>query len=276
MRPQRPRSSDDGVGRGFIHSYGLFWSADEVPWFRRESESREQYRLFGRLGTRGPRLQVCDFRSQRGIYVLYDDYGPYYVGLTRVGTLGNRLKQHRSDQHRGAWDRFSWFGFAPVLRRGRYADGTSVLGSVPERLLADAKWGIRDIEALLIQTLGTQHRGNSMRGPSAAPSSGGRGWRTKSTITSPGSNSPSAHDSENRRAATASRSYALRRPCSCSRVCASSSRSHGSSASAYVAPGSVKLWCALPRRRSGVDAARPERPLPRRGGRRSSVRGRSD
>ena len=117
--------------------------------------------MLGRLGKRGPNLQVCDFRFQRGIYVLYDDYGPYYVGLVRVGTLGNRLKQHRSDDHARSWDRFSWFGFAPVLKGPRYADGTQALGKVRDRLLTDSRWAIRDLEALLIQSLGTQMRGNS-------------------------------------------------------------------------------------------------------------------
>jgi hypothetical protein len=163
MRPQRPRPADGVLRRGFSHSYGLFWSADEVPWFRRESEAGERYRLLGRVGKRPPRLQICDFRLQRGIYILYDDYGPYYVGLTRIGTLGSRLKQHRRDQHEGAWDRFSWFGFAPVLKIGRYADGTSVLGKLRKQLAADSRWAIHDLEALLIQSLGTQQRGNSLK-----------------------------------------------------------------------------------------------------------------
>jgi hypothetical protein len=161
MPPARPGSrSRDKQRRGFIHSYGLFWSADEINWFR-NSERRDRFRMLGRLGKRWPSLQVCDFRFQRGIYVLYDDYGPYYVGLTRVGTLGNRLKQHRTDSHAGNWDRFSWFGFAPVLKGPRYEDGTVALGKVPQRLLTDSRWAIRDLEALLIQSLGTQHRGNS-------------------------------------------------------------------------------------------------------------------
>jgi len=114
-------------------------------------------------GKRGASLQVCDFRFQRGIYVLYNDYGPYYVGLVRVGTLGNRLKQHRSDSHAGEWDRFSWFGFSRVLPARPYADGTKALGKVRDKLLTGSKWAIRDIEALLIQSLGTQHRGNGLQ-----------------------------------------------------------------------------------------------------------------
>jgi hypothetical protein len=164
MPPRRRNSrSQDHQRRGFIHSYGLFWSADEVNWFR-DAENRDRFRLLGRLGKRGPSFRVCDFRLQRGIYILYDNYGPYYVGLVRVGTLGNRLKQHRTDGHQGNWDRFSWFGFAPVLKGPRYEDGTSALGKLPDKLLTDSRWAIRDVEALLIQSLGTQHRGNTMQG----------------------------------------------------------------------------------------------------------------
>lgn len=143
---------------GFIRCYGLFWSADEVLW-RPGAGNRSSFRILGRVGERSPKLRVCDFRQQRGIYVLYDDYGPYYVGLCRKQGLGARLKQHLSDDHEGRWDRFSWFGFQRVLK-SRETDGTQKLGRLPTRLLVDSMSTIGDIEALLIQSLGTQHRGN--------------------------------------------------------------------------------------------------------------------
>jgi hypothetical protein len=142
--------------RGFIRCYGLFWSAQEVNWFPRRDGGT--FRLLGRRGKKQPK--VCDFRRQTGIYVLYDEYGPYYVGLTRDQPIGNRLRQHRLDRHEGKWDRFSWFGFRPVLRAGRFSDGTLGLGEVPQRLSVDSRSTIGDVEALLIQSLGTQHRGN--------------------------------------------------------------------------------------------------------------------
>jgi hypothetical protein len=158
---QRPRNTDR-QRRGFIHAYGLFWDVGEVIWFPSGRGSRGQFRLLGRVGGHRGNLQVCDFRAQRGIYVLYDDYGPYYVGLTRTTPIGNRLRQHMSDRHADKWDRFSWFGFRPVLG-GTLADGTRGLGRVPQRLLTDSRWTIGDIEALLIQSLGTQHRGNAVQ-----------------------------------------------------------------------------------------------------------------
>jgi hypothetical protein len=145
--------------RSFIRCYGLFWNADEVEWNRADSSSN-RFRLLGRIGQNKGKLQVCDFRTVRGIYVLNDDYGPYYVGLARDAGIGGRLRRHRTDRHAGLWDRFSWFGFQHVLASS-LADGSRQLGTVPHRLLTESKRTIGDIEALLIQALGAQHRGHS-------------------------------------------------------------------------------------------------------------------
>lgn len=142
--------------RGFIRCYGLFWRADQVLW--QPGRGRREFRILGHRGENRPSLALCDFRDQRGIYVLYDDYGPYYVGLTRDTPIGNRLRRHTLDRRAGKWDRFSWFGFRRVLRKA--PAGIQALGGVPRKLLAESRWTIGDIEALLIQSLGTQHRGN--------------------------------------------------------------------------------------------------------------------
>jgi hypothetical protein len=86
--------------------------------------------------------------------------GPYYVGLTSRAPLGDRLKQHLSDYHEDRWERFSWFGFRAVSS-ARLADGTSALRALPKAPRADSRSAIADIEALLIQSLGTHHRGNA-------------------------------------------------------------------------------------------------------------------
>ena len=150
-----PRDSAHVAAKpGFIQCYGLFWDVDEVAWSGRE------FRLLGRRGrSLGASLRVCDFRNQVGIYVLYDDYGPYYVGLTRRQPLGNRIKQHLGDHHRGLWQRFSWFGFRQV-RPLRHADGTQALAPPPKNLTTPTRETIGDVEALLIQALGTHKRGN--------------------------------------------------------------------------------------------------------------------
>jgi hypothetical protein len=115
--------------------------------------------MLGRRGSHGDSLRVCDFRNQVGLYVLYDDYGPYYVGLTRHQPLGNRIRAHLDDHHRGLWDRFSWFGFRRVRVRC-HTDLTQSLAKLPRSLVTDSRETIADIEALLIQALGTHKRGN--------------------------------------------------------------------------------------------------------------------
>jgi hypothetical protein len=144
---------------GFIRCYGLFWSAEEVTWFPRAKDADGPFELLGRINTKRPNLKVCDFRPQQGIYVLYDHYGPYYVGLTLRQPLGKRLKDHLLDHHAGMWDRFSWFGFRGVLN-GCHPDGTRKLGNTPQQVLGSARSTMRDLETLLMQSLGTQHRGN--------------------------------------------------------------------------------------------------------------------
>lgn len=147
----------------FIRSYGLFWRREEVDWAPGAGNAGV-FRLLGRRNQNRPALQVADFREQRGIYVLYDDYGPYYVGLAAKQDIGNRLRDHTLDDHADCWDRFSWFGFRRVLK-GRDTDGLQQLGAMPRQLVTGTASTIGDIEALLMHTLGTVGLGNknSMR-----------------------------------------------------------------------------------------------------------------
>lgn len=149
---------EGGASAGFIRSYGMFWHRSEVDWSPGAGNGGK-FRLLGRIGQNRGTIQVCDFRTQRGIYVLYDDHGAYYVGLAKERDLGLRLRDHTLDGHRQRWDRFSWFGFRRVLA-GQLTDGTQRLGIMPERLLTNSQRTIRDIEALLIEALGTYRTGN--------------------------------------------------------------------------------------------------------------------
>jgi hypothetical protein len=141
----------------------LFWRREEVNWAPGRG-NRDAYRLLGRVGENRGTVRIADFRGQRGIYVLYDDYGPHYVGLSRKRDMGYRLRDHTRDHLSETWDRFSWFGFKAVLRR-THASGLSELGRMPARLLTDTDKTIADVEALLTHTLGTVTLGNkqSMR-----------------------------------------------------------------------------------------------------------------
>jgi hypothetical protein len=134
-----------------IRNFGYFWRRDEVDW---HPGSGRRFELLGRRGANRPGLRIADFRDQRGLYVLYGNYGPHYVGLADKRGIGDRLKDHTSDLHGEGWDRFCWFGFRRVLS-GR--DDERRLW----RLASPAEWAmggrssvIRDMEALLIKALG--------------------------------------------------------------------------------------------------------------------------
>jgi hypothetical protein len=139
----------------FIKNFGLFWRADEVDWNPGKG-SKGAFRLLGRQGTNLPGLRIADFRHQQGIYILYGNHGPYYVGLTKKQGLGKRLKDHRSNQHSDQWDRFSWFGFRRVLE-GKDEVGLCKLASMATVVVGSPDTVITDVEALLIRAMGLKN-----------------------------------------------------------------------------------------------------------------------
>lgn len=139
-----------------IKSYGLFWRCDEVNWHP-GAGNRKAFRLLGRAGTNLPGLRLADFPDQRGIYVLYGNYGPHYVGLTRERGIGQRLKDHLADEHADMWDRFSWFGFCSVLKSCD-DDGICRLRKLASVSMGTPRKAIGDMEALLIKAMGLRNK----------------------------------------------------------------------------------------------------------------------
>ena len=133
-----------------IHSYGLFWRAEEINWYPGKGK-RQAFRLLGRQGKNKGTVKLADFRMQRGIYILYDERGPYYVGLAEK--LGKRLKDHMGDLHKNRWERFSWFGFRAVNITGKDKAGLQTLRAMPDIKVVNPKYLIKDVEALLIQAM---------------------------------------------------------------------------------------------------------------------------
>lgn len=144
-----------------ITCFGLFWRANEIEWFPGKG-NRNEFRLLGRVGKNRPGLRVADFRRQQGIYILFDEYGPAYVGLAKGDRLGARLRDHHQDHLDGKWDRFSWFGFNPV---GLSTDDDGVLSlTEPRRDVSDdTSTTIGDLEALLILAMGPKLNLQKMR-----------------------------------------------------------------------------------------------------------------
>lgn len=139
----------------FTKNFGLFWRADEVEW-NPGTGTKGGFRLIGRQGLNRPGLRLADFRYQHGIYILYGNYGPYYVGLTKKQGLGKRLKDHLSDEHADQWDRFSWFGFRTVLK-GKDDGGLCKIRNMAENAFGKPKAVITDVEALLIRAMGLRN-----------------------------------------------------------------------------------------------------------------------
>lgn len=135
-----------------IKSYGLFWRASEIDWTPGKG-AKGAFRLLGRRGSNLPGLSLADFRNQQGIYILYGNFGPHYVGLTRKQGLGKRLKDHLTDDHQGLWDRLSWFGFC-VVNKGKTKEGLCSVKPLADLSLGKSAKAIGDIEALLIKAMG--------------------------------------------------------------------------------------------------------------------------
>ena len=98
-----------------IQSIGLFWRHDQIYW----GAGSQAGTLLG-VPANSTTSDPLNFRRQSGIYVLYSDYHPIYVGQAGSGNakLFNRLKHHLSDDLAERWDRFSWFGLRRVLNNG--------------------------------------------------------------------------------------------------------------------------------------------------------------
>jgi hypothetical protein len=132
-----------------ILNYGMFWRREEVEW---HPGTGSDFRLIGRQGERKPGLRMADFREQSGIYILYGNYGVFYVGISEQ--LGIRLRNHHDNHTETEWDRFSWFGFRRVLQRKDYATSFADLAEMPQVRLSNPVEGIKDLESLLIRAMG--------------------------------------------------------------------------------------------------------------------------
>jgi hypothetical protein len=137
----------------FIKNFGLFWRLDEVDW-NPGTGTKGGFRLLGRQGMKRPGIRLADFRNQLGIYILYGNHGAYYVGLTKKKGLGERLKDHLTDDHKGQWNQFSWFGFCAVKKTGKDNFGLCRLRPMAQAAIGSPESVISDVEALLIRAMG--------------------------------------------------------------------------------------------------------------------------
>lgn len=89
---------------------GSRWKASDVYW----RSAPQNGQLLG-VPARAKQSPTVNFSSQSGIYVLYSEFNPIYVGQANC-SLFSRLKMHYLEgDFVERWDRFTWFGFRAVI-----------------------------------------------------------------------------------------------------------------------------------------------------------------
>lgn len=125
-----------------IRTYGEFWNPDLVEW-----NSKKELWGKRRAHSHKPAINVY---QERGVYVLYKEYEPVYVGKTDSQSIGSRLQEHRQSHSKGPrWDQFSWFGIRGLTPRNK-------LQAIKARYHATEEVLIATLEALLIVTIEPQ------------------------------------------------------------------------------------------------------------------------
>lgn len=145
-----------------IGAYGMFWKRDAIDW---DAQRGQTFQLLGRRGLYNPKLEVCDFRRARGIYVLFDDFRATYIGRARGNEgFGSRLKAH--DGNRSDWSRFCWFSFDSIVPLQREPNWREVARDEGGRSIG-AGSAIDELEALMITAFGLHQSQNTMKLPTA-------------------------------------------------------------------------------------------------------------
>lgn len=89
---------------------GAQWHASDVYW----PVAAKNGQLRG-VNSKKVTGHEVNFASQTGIYILFADYRPVYVGQAN-GSLFARLQMHyRTDDLAGRWETFSWLGMRRAL-----------------------------------------------------------------------------------------------------------------------------------------------------------------
>jgi hypothetical protein len=102
---------------GIITCYGQFWHRDRVNWMPSAQI----------MGCQIPASPKVNFAEQAGIYALHlNNETVTYIGQTGERTLGECLFDHTRGRINGHFEKFSFYGFRPVLDDGTF-------GSLPEK-----------------------------------------------------------------------------------------------------------------------------------------------
>ncbi len=91
-----------------IKTYGSFWDPSSVNW-NGKGMTNGKATLLGET-KRSSKKYTIDFWDAHGIYILYFNYEPVYIGkaVSKNSTIGSRLRAHCSNHLASRWNQFSW------------------------------------------------------------------------------------------------------------------------------------------------------------------------
>ena len=92
-----------------VRAFGLYWNVSAVDW--------DDKKMLGVDDESAPQIETNAWK-QSGIYCLYNEFLPIYVGRALNKNLGDRICSHLTDRLAGRWDSFSWFGVHQVNKVG--------------------------------------------------------------------------------------------------------------------------------------------------------------
>jgi hypothetical protein len=130
-----------------IKNYGFLWQRRHIVLGGGAGKSGQL-----RGWRKGNKKVHVDFRTQFGVYALYDDNSKIvYIGQAGNGRadLYKRLKQHmKSSNLWNRWTQFSWVGFKAVNKKGSLSAKQSVTAHVGGFTYSAA---LNEIEGILIE-----------------------------------------------------------------------------------------------------------------------------
>lgn len=139
------------VSSNIIKTIGMYWDRDLVIW-------KSPLNLYGveRIGA-----EQVNFGAQTGIYLLHDNREVLYVGQAVKQPIMKRLLDHTKDRLSGRWNRFSWFGFQALDKKGKLQSLSNLEVNTSISDIANT------IEAVLIEALEPRQNrkgGNNFKG----------------------------------------------------------------------------------------------------------------
>ncbi len=87
----------------FIKAFGEYWNPFVIDWTSNEA--------WGVIESKMKKIIRVNFWNAMGVYVLYSDFRPVYVGMSFADncSIFKRLADHRINRRAGRWDSFSWY-----------------------------------------------------------------------------------------------------------------------------------------------------------------------